>query len=363
FTFNNFGNLVQVIYPHSQNSQQMIHVYEYDKKFNTFITEIRDSYGFNSAREYDDFGMPYFQKDINEVHFHSSYDAMRRLVEFKGPYNNEWTIRHEYKTDASGLRYAVTKHNILDEFVTPGEQILHTSSFADGLGRIIQTKKQLALEDDPNCTTPNAGYRLAVSGLQLYDSYGRLVGSYLGQEEKDCSAPLHTALESFSVLNHVTEEYSTYDYDTQDRVVSNHVYGLNATTLFEYGFGNVVSGDLYPKEKVTLPEGNVSITFKDAKNRVIETHQVDTNAGLTLATQYKYSSIGELITVTDADNNQTSYEYDNFGQKIQVNHPDRGAIQFQYDLTGKLIATRNQNLINTSGGWITYEYDFNHLIS
>src|SRR5690606_26384694 len=135
FTFNNFGNLVQVIYPHSQNSQQMIHVYEYDKKFNTFITEIRDSYGFNSAREYDDFGMPYFQKDINEVHFHSSYDAMRRLVEFKGPYNNEWTIRHEYKTDASGLRYAVTKHNILDEFVTPGEQILHTSSFADGLGR------------------------------------------------------------------------------------------------------------------------------------------------------------------------------------------------------------------------------------
>src|SRR5690606_18645123 len=81
------------------------------------------------------------------------------------------------------------------------------------------------------------------------------------------------------------------------------------------------------------------------------------------ATQYKYSSIGELITVTDADNNQTSYEYDNFGQKIQVNHPDRGAIQFQYDLTGKLIATRNQNLINTSGGWITYEYDFNHLIS
>ena len=363
FTFNNFGNLVQVIYPHSQNSQQMIHVYEYDKKFNTFITEIRDSYGFHSAREYDDFGMPYFQKDINEVHFHSSYDAMRRLVEFKGPYNDEWTIRHEYKTDASGLRYAVTKHNILDEFVTPGEHILHTSSFADGLGRIIQTKKQLAIEDDPNCTTPNAGYRLAVSGLQLYDSYGRLVGSYLGQEEKDCNAPLHTALESFSVLNHVTEEYSTYDYDTQDRMISNHVYGLNATTVFEYGFGNVISGDLYPKEKVTLPEGNVSITFKDAKNRVIETHQVDTNAGLTLATQYKYSSIGELLTVTDADNNQTSYEYNNFGQKMQVNHPDRGAIQFQYDLTGKLIATRNQNLINTSGEWITYEYDYNHLIS
>src|SRR5690606_2178632 len=111
---------------------------------------VTDAYGHTSSTTYDHFGMPLIQRDINGIQFAYVYDPMRRIIQFKGPYSNEWTIRNEYKkVPNSDLRYAVTKHNIMDEIVTPGEQILHTSSFADGLGRIIQTKNNWLLKMIP----------------------------------------------------------------------------------------------------------------------------------------------------------------------------------------------------------------------
>src|SRR5690606_19224036 len=152
--------------------------------------------------------------------------------------------------------------------------------------RIIQTKQQLAPEDDPNCTTPGSGYRFATSGLQVYDAFGRVVKSFLGQEELDCTGNFVNVLQAYTPLTHVKAEQTDIAYDVRDRVLQNHVYGLNATTKYQYGFDDDGLGNSRSYERVTLPEGNVSATYKDEKGRVRTTKQ--TGSSMQLLTQYRY---------------------------------------------------------------------------
>ena len=369
FTFDSLGNLRKVTYPKpeasSSESERFYQEYKYDALFAQFINSVSDAYGYASENKTGNFGLPFEQTDLNGVRFVYRYDGLRRLKEFRGPYNAEWTIKNSYKTAQNGLRYAVTAHNILDEQDPqnpsnpqnpPLEKIVHTASFADGLGRIIQTKKQLDLKEA--CTNWNGqdGYRFAVSGNVVYDELGRTVESYLSQEEKNCSGNFMQQLETLSTLTHTDQEKTSFFYDSQDRVLQNHIHGLNATTTYNYGYR-----DGYAMDMITLPEGNISRTFKDRKNRIQLSEQTAEDLGETLPTTYKYNRIGELIEVKDADERSTSYRYNSFGQKTEVNHPDSGTSAFTYDLTGKLTTSANQNLLN-NGQQIEYAYNFNQLM-
>src|SRR5690554_304500 len=116
-------------------------------------------------------------------------------------------------------------------------------------------------------------------------------------------------------------------YDMQDRVLQSHVHGLSASTVYEYSFGADHNNVQRYYEQVILPEGNLSVSYKDAKGQVILTKQFGNN--LVLPTTYTYNSIGELLEVEDADNQTTTYQYDTFGQKIEVSHPDNGISKFE----------------------------------
>lgn len=361
YVYDDIGNIRKLILPKpsssASESQRMYYQYEYDNTYKQFVTSITDAQGLSSESVYTNFGLLLSQKDANGVVFSYKYDPSRRLKEFRGPYNTKWTIKNEYKIGTNGLYYAVTKHNIKDEQQSSGAQILYTSSFADGLGRIIQTKKQLDLLT--GCPS-GTGYRFAVSGSQIYDEFGRVVESYLGQEELDCSGSVLflDKLENYTPLTHIEQEKTSITYDMQDRLLQSHIHGLNATTSYQYGFENDGFGMPRSFEKLILPEENISVTFKDHKGRVTTTKQV--GDGTELITKYKYNKIGELLEVIDAENKTTAYKYDMFGQKINVEHPDNGTSTFAYDLTGKLRATATQNLINSNQS-ITYNYSFNQL--
>lgn len=366
FVFDLFGNLTKVTLPApdggSSSAQRMFYNFQYDNFFHKNMTMISDAQGYYSQTTYNHFGLVTSQKDMNNVEIVNEYDPTLRLIKVKGPYNSQWTIKHEYKKNATtGRYYAITKHNIKDESVTPGEQILHTSSFADGLGRIIQTKKQLDLEQECGAST---GYRFAVSGIQIYDEFGRVVEADLSQEQIDCNGNFASALENYTALTRDQLLKTSMIYDMQDRVLQSHVHGLNASTIYEYGHDYDQNNAIRVSEKVTLPEGNVSQTLKDAKGQAVLTRQIDVSNNIVLPTAYTYNSIGELLSVTDADNKVTVYQYDTFGQKTQVTHPDNGISKFEYDLAGKLIASTNQNLLSqNSSARIQYNYIFNQLQS
>ena len=363
YQYDNLGNLRKVTLPkpngYSAESERMFYTYQYDNTYRQFVRFVTDAYGLTSESNYTNYGLLLSQTDANGVVFTYKYDPSRRLKEFKGPYHNNWTIKNEYAQDqTSSLYYAVTQHNLIDEVTGNNNTVLHTSSFADGLGRIIQTKKQLDTVEDCG----GSGYSFAVSGPQKYDEFGRVVESYLGQQQLDCGGNFMLALKKYEHLQHDVLEKTDNWYDNQDRPLQTHVYGLNATTRYEYGVASDGFGTPRSFEKVVLPEGNTSFSFKDHKGRVTSTKQVSQNTSEELVTKYQYNQLGEVTDVIDAENKVTSYQYDMFGQKISVKHPDNGNSVFSYDLAGRLKSTANQNLINNSQT-ILYNYYFNRLIS
>src|SRR5690606_4290074 len=339
----------------------MFYEYTYDAKYDQYLTQVTDAHGYTSSTEYTNFGLPTLITDYNGNHMSYTYDPTRRIQIFKGPYHNEWTIENEYHVSPTQINYAITKHNLTDEESNnPVVNVLHTSTFTDGLGRIVQTKKQLDLSQV--CTNTSSGYWFHVSGKIIYDEFGRVKENYLGKEQKSCSGSFENGLKTYISLNHSDVEKTSITYDILDRPIQQHIHGLNATTSFDYGYNYVSNLGQLTFERVTLPEGNISETYKDSKGRTLLTRQVDSDTNEQLDTRYTYSSLSELKTVVDAENHTTSYTYDKLGNKIQTTHPDFGTMTFKYDLAGKLVQSANQNLINNNQN-IKYHYNKNLLDS
>ncbi len=359
--YNSFGNLTKITYPkgnvNDAESTRMWYSYTYDSLTSTFVREIRDAYGYSSRVVYDFWGRTLTTTDSNGKQLYYFHDPVGRLREV-GIYTTDhkgWLIRNHYfpRYQTGQLSYAITQHNIGTDL---NPVLINTSAFADGTGRVIQTKKQL----EKDCTpATNTGYRFAVSGRVDYDEFGRAVDTYLSQEARSCtSGTPDTFLRTFTPLTHTANEKTTNRYDHRDRITQTRVHGLDATTRIKYAFGNDGFGKAQFTEDVVLPEGNRTVTYKDIKGRTTTTKQI--GDGQELQTLFTYDGLSQLKQVQDAADQVTSYEYDGLGRKVMVKHPTTRQSVYTYDLAGRLVKSQNEKLIN-SGQTINYNYHFNQL--
>ncbi len=67
-----------------------------------------------------------------------------------------------------------------------------------------------------------------------------------------------------------------------------------------------------------------------------------------VVTAYAYDSLGNLVSVTDPNNNVTLYLYDDFGQMLRQTSPVTGVTNYQYDATGNLVAVTDANEATTA---------------
>jgi len=348
FTYNNMGNLVSRKFPKAKLSdpesmRYQLH-YTYDQFYKKFVEKTQDNFGYTAITYYNYRGTPIRTVDANKQIIDYFYDGLNRLIKVKTPYNS-WAIKNIYKPKYYGnaVSYALTLHNIADEVGGEQPKTLYTSVFTDGLGRVVQTKKQLSAAGI--CV---GGSRYSISGKVFYDELGRITKDYLPEDYVNCSETIDTAMTYYQNLTLVDDKKTSYAYDAKDRPTSMFVHGLNALTKTEYGFEGS-----YFTQKSILPEGNQSMSFADSKGRVRISRQIGDES---LDTRYSYNSLGELTDVKDAEDKNIRYTYDNFGQVTRVDHPDRGTILYKYDLAGRAVSFQNQNLIN-SGQYITYDYD------
>ena len=77
------------------------------------------------------------------------------------------------------------------------------------------------------------------------------------------------------------------------------------------------------------------------------------------ATTYAYDTLGNLTSVTDAQNNVTSMSYDAFGRKTGMTDPDMGTWSYTYNAVSSLLSQKDAR-----GNQLCFTYDvLNRLLS
>lgn len=337
YEYDQLGNLIKTTLP-----GDFIYTYdyansEYSGDYASIIpSRITDPFGNIFEIRSNAFGQPVRVKDVYGEVVDYKYDAFNRLLEFRGPYEADWTIRNKFVNN----RVAITQHNL-------GQgNILHTSMINDGLGRTLQVKKQMLTEEEvPDCNN-DSKYRMAVSGKTVYDEFGRAVENYLGDMQELCSslAPevvLESMLTTYYDIPTSIEKKIGRKYDNKDRVTEEMVYGTNALTQTKYAFGPDKNGETRFSQEVTLPEGNNTVVYTDKLGQTVFQKQI--GEGENLWTEYQYDNLGQVLKVTNALNHEYSYSYDLLGRVTRKFSSAAGDSSFKYDALSQVIEKTDAN--------------------
>ncbi len=383
----NNGNLTSMMYPsgdaaHQTNKKPDPYVisYAYDDELSTFVKSISDSFGYTSLAGYQyEFGQSAWTRDINGNYQVNVYDNFGRLARVCGPYESVSgsqeackgvdipTLAFTYAlagldpvtNDISAPASAVTL-NRAESSMLDKPDTLTTATFADGMKRIIQTKKQAQVADIVGMT---------VSGTIVFDQLGRV-------KEQD-QASFNTSKDSLYIPDLVRYNTTRLYYDGLDRTTRVEspdagAPGGIAVTTTTYGFGAIagVTGNLF-KTRVIDPEGSLvngaegrgtKISYKDVHDRihaVVEYNKVG-GAVKEIVTTYNYDTMGQITHVKDVKNNITTVSYDRLGRRLTINNPDTGLTKYTYDPNGNVTTKETANLRNGAKK-VSYQYEYNRL--
>ncbi|PSK80959.1 RHS repeat-associated protein [Prolixibacter denitrificans] len=339
-----YGNLDSIIQPANYKGQRMHYAYEYDHTVHSYITKVRDAYGYSSSSTYDyRFGQVLSTTDINGQETKYAIDDVGRITTITGPYELEagvpFTIKFQYHPDAT-VPWAFTQHYDPDHPDNP----IETAMFIDGLGRALQTKKDAAIFQSKHSDDEEM---MIVSGKVTYDAFGRSVTSYYPVTEKKG----HTETFNTSVDDIKPTKVA---YDVLDRTVKTTLPD-GAETTTKYGFGNDRDGKLRFMTQVTDANGKISESYTDVRNR-----KTAVKAPGKVWTSFVYDPLGELLQATDAEGNTTTSVYDMLGRRTSRNHPDAGLTDYTYDPAGNMLTQVTANLRGKNEA-INYDYDYTRL--
>ncbi len=392
-TYDPYGNIETITDP-----VNYVLTYTYDTDVNTYVTQITDNFAgaqggpyFSRASYNLYYGQPDWTQDLNGNYQVNLYDEFGRLSSICGPYDassgnppsctgitagttgtatGRPTLAFEYsvpKNMIGGAGVSATPaiavtHNKAVSVKGSDGKIIDTVTFADGMKRIIQTKKDAAVSGASGMT---------VSGLIVFDELGRTSA----QDQPVFRAKSNTFEDLKNQL--IPKNFTVFSYDALDRT-KRVVAPDGATTTTSYVFGNVNgSGPLYAATVVVDPEGNkpspvhqgTKVSYKDVQDRIVAVVEYnwvkDPVSGsitrVAVVTNYAYDPLGQITTVVDTKGNTTSVEYDFAGRRTAITNPDTGRTEYGYDANGNMTSKLTANY--QKGKEITYVYDFNRLKS
>lgn len=340
-----YGNLKKMTNPPNAQGQRFSTEYEYDNDVATYATKISNSYGYFSEATYSpNFGQLLTSTDINGNKVTYELDDVGRVKKVIGPYekNGGYTILFEYFLGAE-VPWASTKHF---DPANPSNAI-QTVTFVDGLGRVIQTKKDAAIFQGDGKPDKEM---MAVTGRVKFDAFGRMISSAYAILE-----PIGTPGKFNRLQDNV--QATEISYDVMNRTTRT-VFPDNATSSMAYGFGTDRDGKTQFLTRVTDPNGKQTEQFTDLQEQVTATKSIA--EGNSVWTSFAYSPMGEKTEAIDDLGNRIITKYDNFGRKVEYTHPDAGKSTFTYDLAGNVVEMVSANL-GQRGQAILYKYDFERL--
>ena len=347
-TYDGNGNLTSVTRPENATGQRLTYTYEYDQQVQTYRTKTSDSYGYSSGTTYDvRFGKVLTATDMNGQQTQFTIDNAGRISTIREPFeiasNQPFTISFEYHPN-DPVPWAMGKH------FDPQHpaNFIETAAFHDGLGRLVQTKKDVAIFTGPQATDQEV---MSVSGSTLFDAFYRPIKQwYPLTEPKGTIGVYNTGADIIS------PELMTYDI--LDRILTRTLQD-QSVEMASYGFGNDRDGVIQFMQKSADTKGIETESFRNVRQLVKATKQ-QYSQGQDIWTSYNYNPVNELIKVTDDQNNLITMEYDQLGRKVSETQPDAGTTTYKYDLVGNLSEKTTANL-QSGGKGIKYTYDHERL--
>jgi RHS repeat-associated protein len=358
-----FGNVTLVTDPNNFTL-----AYEYDSTTHTHRTKTTDKFGYISSATTDlSFGLPALETDINGHMTLIQYDDFGRVSKVFAPAEvgtTHATVAMTYSLPivvptASQPAYARTDHF---DSQHPSDPVT-TVTFADGLGRMIETKKDLA-KDTGSGTTPTPG--MTVSGKIGFDVRGRIVSR---------DQPVFDTGSATSFVDLAPGRATKFTYDVLDRVTS--IMGPDgATATTRYGIDTIGTASYLsttvqdanfndpPTHNAGKP-GLKTSTYKTVLGNAELVREFNrltpsqTNP-VVIDTRYGYDSVQQLLSVTDAKNNVTTAQYDTLGRIVSLTNPDMGTTTWRYDHAGNLAAKQTARLAAQSKT-VKYVYEFDRL--
>lgn len=338
------GNVQSVASPENHLGDAYSVEYRYDGRNGVHVTHTKDVHEYVSQARYDDPLVPdesTWTQDVNGQVTSRAFDSFGRLTKVAAP---GFTI--EAPTIAITYEHAAKPARALTKNALPQGGTLDTVVVADGLGRVIQTKKTAEIWTGTAETT-RVGW--SVTGSQLFDAMGRVAEQ--GQ-------PFFDGTMTPAYAPRPIERPTRFVYDVLGRTIQT-VEPNGAITRIAFGFARP-SGDPLVRHRTTATDalGKVRVVYRDATEKTVAVEeQVE---GRAPTTRYAYDPLGQLERVIDAAGNLTSVKYDLLGRRTELDNPDAGKTVYGYDAAGNLIRREDANL-RAEGKEIRYVYDYERL--
>lgn len=389
--YDGYGNLTQVKGPDATGRPYTNIAYE--TTLHTYPISYTNNFSEVAEMNYDlATGNLNWSEDVNNERINYYYDEFDRLEKVKGPDDPVYSIKFQYMPSGknggssninetvpvavtyhfqdegeSGSSYYSSTHSLplgssVESYnhnssydvwtaatASTTKNSLQTATFVDGLGRVVQIKKDITYWNGSAYSE-----RRAISFTPEYDAYGRVIGEFRGGKENSSSSLLTYVPRSLSAV----ETEFAYDKLNRRKTIKTPDDGTGlVSTTFNYSYvttGGITDGF---QIKTTDPNGKVSKVVTDNFGR--KRLQMTKPSSSDLVTKFNYDAIGQLTSSVSPDNKTTSYVYDEFGRLEQRTHPDAGTTKYTYNAGSGITNVETANLTSTTT--IDYTYSFGRL--
>jgi RHS repeat-associated protein len=304
YAYDTFGNLISATDALGRTTSTA-----YDTTLYTYPVSVTNTLGQTMQSTYDfRTGQVLTTTDTNNQTGSNTYDTFGRLLSVIGPNDTADYPSARYFYDLNTFPIKISQETKTDYALPPA--YLTSYSFYDGIGRVIQSKSPA--EPDPE----TGQQRQIVSGIVKLDSRGLVKEQYIPyfvNASPDYVAPTYAT------------PHSTLTYDAVGRLIQS----TNPDTTY----ATVQYSDWV--KTVTDENGHSKTEYYDVYGRIIKVEEH--NSSQIYTTTYEYDALGNLIKVTDNQNNSTHIWYDSLGRKLKMDDPDMGIWTYEYDVAGNLI--------------------------
>jgi RHS repeat-associated protein len=267
-------------------------------------------------------GKPTQVTDVNGRVFNTTFDGLDRITEEKQPdisSPGSSVVKASYAYTDTGMPRKIQKTENLS-----GSNAVDTYSYFDGLGRVIQTRREA-----------EGSNTYSVQDIE-YDERGLLAGQ---------SQPYFETGSAYDSPTTVSTLWTTYTYDTVGR-----------QTAINTSVGNTTK--TYDDWKTTTTDalGVAKDHYRDAYGNLSKVTEY--NSGVPYHTNYTYDALGNLTRITDASGNVRNFSFDGLGRRLaaeDLHSPTDntyGLWTYVYDLSGNLGTSTDPK-----GQVVTFTYD------